>query len=336
MVASDAQDIRNEAANPNLETVNPCQAIKFSSPGKDTVGLTKNSAQAIFDTRDSDNFDIIADVTSFLAHDVDAVHLCKLLHSGLDGLPSVVSPFSNDACKVISEDIQACDAFVNSTVTDTNDVMDHRSENGGLALCPVVSNETRVEVDTASQVQYHVLSGDHHNAYSPGTVLPGGASSFGTGDGGETVDSGSIPVVSGIVIYEKGIPLGRKRVVLVYITLRDFIKSAILKMTAILVSILAEAKRASASDYLAHIGGKMSSSGLLIGVGIVILVMLVCGALFLLFDDPSAEGNLLTCLVSVHIFLPLLHCIMKNRRENAEEVLHLNVQMTSQDGSDLR
>ena len=174
VVATDVQDSRNETSNPNLETVNPYQAekqgpaftVKFSSPGKETVSFTKHTAQAMFAARDSDDFDIIANVTSFLGRDVDAVHLCKLLHPGLDGsLSAVVNPFSNDACKVISEDIQACDAFVNPTVTDA-DVIDHRRKNGGLARCPVVSNETRVKADKANQVQYRFLLGDHHNGYS--------------------------------------------------------------------------------------------------------------------------------------------------------------------------
>jgi hypothetical protein len=108
------------------EKQGPAFTVKFSSPGKETVSFTKHSAQAMFAARDSDDFDIIANVTSFLGRDVDAVHLCKLLHSGLDGsLSAVVNPFSNDACKVISEDIQACDTFVDPTVTDA-DVIDHR------------------------------------------------------------------------------------------------------------------------------------------------------------------------------------------------------------------
>jgi len=101
VVAIDAQDTRTEAANPNLETVNPYQAekqgpaltVNFSSPNKETIGLMKTSAQAIFAARDSNNFDIIADVSSFLDRDVDAVHLCKLPHSGLDAFLSFMSPF---------------------------------------------------------------------------------------------------------------------------------------------------------------------------------------------------------------------------------------------------
>ena len=107
------------------EKQGPALTVKFSSPGKETVSLTKHSAQAVFAARDSDDFDIYANVTSFLGRDVDAVHLCELLHFGLHGSLSVVSPFSNDVCKVISEDIQACDTFVDPTVTDA-DVIDHR------------------------------------------------------------------------------------------------------------------------------------------------------------------------------------------------------------------